>query len=110
MPTEDDDENQQDAEDDLGVLTRISPSDMPYDLLEVRSANLGCGQCIPLVKAYRVTGTARQQQLRMQFSRIPFQFVLHVNSIQQYVLSMVIHIMYLFRVATTGAKLGIATQ
>jgi len=54
-----------------------------------------------------VTETAasqQQQQQRMQASRIPFQFVLHVNLIQQYVLSMIIHIMYLFRVATTGAK------
>jgi len=81
---------------------------MPYDLLEVESANLGRGQCIPLVKAFTMsTGTAARQQqlqLRMQASRIPFQFVLHVNSIQQYVSSMIVHIMYLFRVATAGAK------
>ena len=46
----------------------------------------------------------------MQVLRIPFQFVINVNSSHQYVLSEIIAIMYVLRVVTTGAKLSIPMQ
>ena len=55
MPTEGDDEIEQDVEDHLRTATRTSPPDVPYARLEVRSAHLGLRHCFPLVSHARDT-------------------------------------------------------